>query len=112
MVSQTVGPCRYFFKAFDIEHTRKLSGRVISTWCRTVFEHCRSLGDNVLADYEENDPENVRNEVFDFVQPSGGKRIISLEDLCKCEPTGDHPSTLDVCGILCDAHCMLQHNAA
>ena len=89
---------------FDIEHRRKLTGTVISKWCHTVFEHSQSIR---LAD-EDHDPENIRNEIFDFVKPSSGK-YITWEDLCRSEPTGDHPSTLDVCGILCDAQCTFSH---
>lgn len=58
-----------------------------------------------MAD-EDQDPENLRNEIFDFVKPSS-KAHVTLDDLCKSEPTGDHPSILDVCGVLCDAQCMI-----
>lgn len=79
---------------------------MISKWLQTVLEHCEST-DSPL-DKDEHNPENFRNEVFDFVKPKSAQ-FITLEDLCHCEPTGDHPSTLDVCGVLCDAQCMLQH---
>jgi hypothetical protein len=99
-------PCRYFFKIFDVEHKRKLSGLAISKWCHTVFDHCQTLNNAISS--AEHHPDNIRNEVFDFVKPSNNM-FITWADLCKSEPVGDDEKTLDVCGVLCDASCMLNH---
>lgn len=93
---------------FDIEHHSKLTGTVISKWCHTVFEHSQSLGLSLELAHEDHDPDNIRNEIFDFVKPSSGN-FITFKDLCKTELTSD-PVKLDVCGILCDAQCLFNHS--
>lgn len=99
-------PCRYFFKALDVEHRGKLSGPVISMWCGEVFKHDETLGHELACDGQE--PDHVRNELYDFVKPKSGK-FITADDLCKCEAFGDMPHYLDVCGVLCDTTCMRDH---